>query len=217
MTKKVIILIGAPGSGKGTQSSILKQNLNIAHISTGDMLRAESKLDTDLGKKIRTLLAEGKLVDDLIITEMLEARIKMPDCDNGFILDGYPRTINQANLLSNLFDKYNILDVKVIEIVLDDDIIIKRILGRYTCNSCGEIYNEYFKPTSKTNICDKCGNSDFNKRTDDNLEILSKRLEVYHSQSKPILEFYQEKGIKYPFDGKLNLEQSKIKILEIIN
>lgn len=217
MVKKVIILIGAPGSGKGTLSAILKENLNIAHISTGDMLRAQSKLDTDLGKKIRDLLAEGKLIDDLIITEMLETRIKMSDCDNGFILDGYPRTINQANLLSDVLNKLNIVYIKVIEIVLDDDIIIKRILGRYTCNTCGEIYNEYFKPTSKSNICDKCGNIDFNKRTDDNLDTLSKRLEVYHLQSKPILGFYQDKGIKYSFDGSLNLEESKKKILEIIN
>ncbi len=215
--KKVIILIGAPGSGKGTQSALLKDILNIRHISTGDLLREEVSRKTLLGNKIKDLVDNGILVDDDIITELVDKRISQSDCDEGFILDGYPRTLNQAKKLDILFNKHNITYIKVVEIVVLDDILIKRILGRYTCSSCNAVYNEYFNNTKVQGKCDVCGDSSFTKRNDDNIDTLEKRLKIYHDQSVPILDFYSKKGIKFSLKGDLDIDESKNELLKILN
>jgi adenylate kinase len=215
--KKVIILIGAPGSGKGTQSALLKDILHISHISTGDLLRQEVAQNTLLGNKIKALVTNGILVDDETITELLDKRISQNDCEKGFILDGYPRTLNQAEILDKLFKKHNISYIKVVEILISDDILIKRILGRYTCSNCNAVYNEYFHKTKQEGICDVCSGSSFAKRNDDNLDTLEKRLKIYHDQSIPILDFYSNQGIKFSLKGDLDINESKNELVKILN
>jgi adenylate kinase len=205
---KVIILIGAPGSGKGTQSSLLKDYYNIVHISTGDLLRDEVKNKTPLGLKAESIMSKGILVDDEIITELLEQRIDQKDCESGFILDGYPRTFNQLLLLNNLLGKKNINNIKIIEIVISDEVVIKRISGRYTCVNCGAIYNKYFVNPIKEGVCDTCGSVNFKYRADDNEETVKNRLKIFKEQSKPILDYYYDIGV-VKVDGLLKKEEVK--------
>ncbi len=215
--KKVVILLGAPGSGKGSQSKLLKEEFSIAHISTGDMLREEIARQSELGLKVKDIIAQGKFVDDYLITDLLEQRLSAKDCENGFILDGYPRTLVQANLLEKLFDKLNVTGYKVIDIVVSDDIIVKRITGRYTCSSCGEIYNEYFKNPKQAGVCSVCGSKDFIKRQDDNEETLRNRLEIYHKQSGPIIDYYMKKNLVTKIDGLLSLDKAKEEVIRILS
>jgi adenylate kinase len=215
--QKIVILIGAPGSGKGTQSKFIKEYYKLAHISTGDMLREEITQATDLGKKIDSLISGGNLVDNETMNALIESRITKEDCKDGFILDGYPRTLKQANMLEDLFKKYSISNYKVIEINVDQDILIKRIIGRYTCSSCGFIYNEFLHNPKIKGVCDNCGSTSFDKRADDNLETLTKRLDVYNIQSAEILPFYENKKIRYIIDGTLSIEESKKEIINIID
>lgn len=215
--KKVIILIGAPGSGKGTQSKFIKEHYKLAHISTGDMLREEISQGTELGKKIDSLIAAGNLVDNSTMNDLIESRITKEDCKNGFILDGYPRTLKQAEMLEDLFNKYSISNYKVIEINVDQDVLIKRITGRYTCSSCGFIYNKFFNNPKIEGVCDNCGSTSFDHRADDNLETLTKRLDVYNTQSAEILPFYEKKNVRYTIDGTLSIEESKKEIINILD
>ncbi|MDR0484109.1 MAG: adenylate kinase [Alphaproteobacteria bacterium] len=214
--QKVVILIGAPGSGKGTQSKFLKEYFSLAHISTGDMLREEIADETPLGLQIKDLIAQGKLVDDKTMGALIESRIVKDDCKNGFILDGFPRTLEQAKMLDEIFLNHAITNYKVIELHVDGDILIKRITGRYTCSSCGAIYNKFLKAPKVEGTCDVCGSTSFNQRADDNLETLQQRLDIYNTQSEPILDFYGKRGVKYRIDGSLEFAESKQDIIKII-
>ncbi len=213
---KIIIIMGAPGSGKGTQSKILKDLYNIAHISTGDILRSEVELKTKLGIEIKNLLDQGSLVDDDIMNNLIKQRILKDDCSNGFILDGYPRTLNQAKLLDDIFSNFKFLDYKVIEIDISDEIIVHRILGRYSCSDCNSIYNDYFLPTKETGICDKCGGKNLNRRTDDKLDTVKSRLKTYHEQSVPVLSYYKDKKRSHTIKGDLDGESCKKILSDII-
>ena len=214
---KIIIIMGAPGSGKGTQSKILKDLYNIAHISTGDMLRSEVELKTKLGLDIKNILDKGSLIDDETMTNLIKQRIVKNDCSNGFILDGYPRTINQAKLLDDIFANLKIVDYKVIEIDIADEVIVNRILGRYSCSDCNSIYNDYFLPTKEHGICDKCGGRNLHRRTDDNLDTVKSRLKTYHEQSYPVLSYYKDKKKSYTIKGDLDSESCKKVLSEIID
>ncbi|MCL2567680.1 MAG: adenylate kinase [Alphaproteobacteria bacterium] len=214
--QKVVILIGAPGSGKGTQSKFIKEYFGLAHISTGDMLREEQAAGTPLGLAVKDIIAQGKLVDDKTMEALIESRISKDDCKNGFILDGFPRTIEQASMLDEIFKKYSITNAKVIELKVNEDLLIKRITGRFTCSKCGAIYNKFFKKPAMEGVCDVCGSTNFTTRDDDTEETIKKRLDVYNSQTKPILEFYNKKGIKFTIDGSVDFEESKKDIVSII-
>ncbi|MDR2007465.1 MAG: adenylate kinase [Alphaproteobacteria bacterium] len=214
--QKVVILIGAPGSGKGTQSKFIKEHFGLAHISTGDMLREEITAGTPLGLQVKDLIEGGKLVDDKTMGALIESRISKDDCKNGFILDGFPRTLEQANMLDEIFKKHAITNAKVIELRVDEDLLIKRITGRFTCSKCGTIYNKFFKKTKIEGVCDVCGSKDFTIRADDNEETIKKRLDVYNTQSRPILDFYDKKGVKFTIDGSVDFEESKKDIVSII-
>ncbi len=187
--KLIVILLGPPGSGKGTQTKLLSEALSIPQISTGDLFREHMKNDTALGLKAKGFINAGKLVPDDLVLEMVDARVLAPDCKNGYLLDGVPRTLPQAEA----FEKSLLKDAKVIvlNLVADDDVIIRRAAGRLVCKQCGAIYNSYFSPPSKAGVCDKCGNALYH-RDDDKAEVVKERLRVYNEQTKPLIDFYKK-------------------------
>lgn len=196
----IYILTGGPATGKGTRSEILAKALNIPHIATGDMLRAVAKEN----EEIRAKLEKGELISDEIITALLEDRLKKEDCKDGFVLDGYPRTYRQAELLDELLAKLGREITKVMELVVPDELAFKRILERKKCEQCGEMYGIDFPPVVE-DVCDKCGGH-LSVRTDDTRETLSKRINTYRENAKAILDFYREKGLLITVDASANPE-----------
>ena len=215
-SKVRVVLFGPPGSGKGTFSSQIKKVLpDIPHISTGDIFRENLKNETPLGLKAREYMDKGALVPDEITIDMVADRLSKDDVQqHGFLLDGFPRTLNQTEALSKItdVDLFLLLDVS-------RDIITKRILGRYSCNECGEIYNKYTLPPKKEGICDKCGAEiKFEQRSDDNEETLKNRLDAYEKNAKPIIKYYKKKKLirKVNAENTLELTENDIKkILEV--
>ena len=194
-----IVMLGAPGTGKGTIGKILSEDLNLTHISTGDIFRDQINKQTDLGKKIQSYIKSGALVPDDVVIETVKARLLEKDVENGAILDGFPRTAVQAEALKN-FLKENRPNAKRVAIELDvpDDEIIRRVVNRLICTnkSCGAIYNKETKPPKKENICDICG-SELKRRDDDNKETVTKRLGIYHQNSKELIDFYKSNNALY--------------------
>ncbi len=195
-----VILFGAPGVGKGTQAKLISQKYNIPQISTGDMLREAIRLGTDLGKKAEAIIARGELVSDEIMLGLINERISQPDCKNGFILDGFPRTIAQAEGLDRLFAEKKLAAPVCIEITVPETEIIKRLTSRRICEQCGAIFDPVTNPIPKNLICPNCGGR-IVKRQDDNEETIHKRLQVYHEQTAPVREYYRRKNKFYSIDG----------------
>jgi adenylate kinase len=191
----IYIITGGPATGKGTRSKILSNFFNIPHISTGELLRNEAKVNEKIAKK----LSNGELITDELITKILYDRITKKDCENGFILDGYPRTFSQIELLDNMFEKIGVKLDKVIELVIDDELAFKRILERQVCKKCKKAYGIDFPPVNK-GICDVCG-GELVVRTDDTEEILAKRIATYKKNSKKILEHYNKIGLLKTIDA----------------
>lgn len=194
-----IIMLGAPGTGKGTIGKILSKDMNLTHISTGDIFREQINKKTELGKKIENYIANGLLVPDDVVIETVEARLLEDDVKNGAILDGFPRTVAQAEALKQFLLQNNPNEKRIaIELDVPDDEIIKRVVNRVTCSNkaCGAIYNLGTRPPKVDGICDIC-KSELTKRDDDNEETVRKRLEVYHSNSKELLEFYRNNNALY--------------------
>ena len=210
-----ILFLGAPGSGKGTQSKKVETEFNIPQISTGDLLRAETSSGSKTGEDLKKIMTSGKFVSDDIVLELVSKKIKSKECEKGFILDGFPRNFSQASSLDNLLNNINVSLEYVFLIDVPTDLIIKRCVGRITCNSCGQIENEYFSDFREG---DKCGDGVFVKRADDNEETVTNRLKVYTEQTQPIIDFYKEKGILHRIvggeDGPARLTKE---ILSIIN
>lgn len=196
----IYIITGGPATGKGTRSDILAKALNIPHIATGDMLRTVAKTNEDIASRLQ----RGELISDDIITALLEERITQEDCKEGFVLDGYPRTYRQAELLDELLEKHNRKITKVMELVVPDELAFKRILERKKCEVCGETYGIDFPPKLE-DICDKCGGH-LSVRTDDTKETLAKRINTYRENSKAILDFYRQKGLLMTVDASHNPE-----------
>jgi adenylate kinase len=195
---KVVILLGPPGSGKGTQAVRLTKELDIPHISTGDLFRENISKDTELGRRAKSYINAGKLVPDEVVLDMLFDRILKPDAQNGYLLDGFPRTVPQAeafdkNLKSNI-------NLSVIDLEVPDEIIFKRATGRLTCQSCGNIHNRYFSPPIKEGCCNQCG-GELVQRSDDKAEVVQERLRVYHEQTQPLVDYYSRKGLLRRVDG----------------
>ena len=184
-----MILLGPPGAGKGTYASRLTAILGIPHISTGDIVRDEIKAQTELGNAIREYSDKGELVPDETIIKLLAKRLRTPDCERGFILDGFPRTIKQAEAL----DKISKIDL-VINLNVPDDIIITRLSNRLTCKKCGTIYNKLTLKPKKDNICDECG-GELYQREDDKPEVIQERLNVYRKKTEPLIEYYKKKNL----------------------
>lgn len=191
-----IVLIGSPGAGKGTQAKVLTKHFNIAHISTGDLLRDEINLKTELGLRISDIINSGKLVSDEIVATLLKNRIQKDDCKNGFILDGYPRNTSQAEGLSSIVGEID----KVVLISVPDDIILERMVGRRSCTNCGQMYHLTYNPPKEEGICDVCGAAII-QRKDDNEETVQKRLDVYNESTSPLINFYKDKGLLLEIRG----------------
>jgi adenylate kinase len=190
----IFILLGPPGAGKGTYSQRLIEKFKVPQISTGDILRDSVKKRTELGKKAKEYMDKGLLVPDELIIEIVEDRIKADDCKNGFLLDGFPRTVEQANALEFLLNKNKLKLDAVINIIVKNDVLFKRLTGRRLCKNCGANYNIYTLPPQKEGICDKCG-GELYQRDDDKPETIEKRLVVYEKQTKPLIDYYKKKNL----------------------
>lgn len=210
-----IIMLGAPGAGKGTQAKKLAEKYGIPHISTGDILRANLKEGTDLGKKAKTYMDQGLLVPDELVVELVADRIRKDDCEKGFVLDGFPRTIPQAKALDAAMDKLGESMDYAIDVDVPDENIINRMAGRRACMDCGATYHTVTIPTKVEGVCDKCG-SDVVLRNDDKPETVQKRLEVYHAQTQPLIDYYKSKNILKTVDGTQLMDTVFDSIVEIL-
>jgi len=211
-----LILLGPPGAGKGTQAAHIKQKYQIAHLSTGDMLREAVAAGTELGKQAKAIMDAGKLVPDDLMIRLVAERIEQPDCANGFILDGYPRTRGQAEALDQLLAERDAKLDAVIEIRVDDDALVERISGRFSCARCGAGYHDKFKQPRQPGVCDECGSTEFTRRADDNAETVRARLEAYNAQTAPLLPYYREKGLLRTVDGMVDIPHVTSQIDEVL-
>jgi len=209
-----IVIFGPPGAGKGTQSEKLAKNFNLKKISTGDLLRDEIKKQSELGNKIKSIIDNGELVSDLTINNLIEKVISNSIDSNKLIFDGYPRNLNQAKNLDILLRKYSQKISCVISLLVDKEIIIKRILGRQICKKCGSIFNEYFKPSSKNNH--KCGESLLEKRADDTEEIIRSRFDTYSKETLPLMNYYKKQNLLIEIHGMGEITQIYEQIRKII-
>ena len=201
-----LLIIGAPGAGKGTMSDLLIDTYHLVHVSTGDMLRAAVKAGTPVGLKAQEYMNKGALVPDEVIHDIIVERLSQDDVNDGFLFDGYPRTLNQAKDLDVILKEINKKIDRVINLNIEDEELIKRITGRRLCPTCGEIFNIYYKAPAKEGVCDKCG-AELIQRKDDNLESLSVRLEEYHKNTQPVIEYYEAADIVSHIDAKQGVHE----------
>ncbi len=195
-----LVLLGAPGAGKGTQAKILIEKYGMPQISTGDLLRAAVKDGTALGKEAKSFMDKGELVPDSVVLGMVEERLKKDDCKKGYILDGFPRNTAQAEALDKMLASLNMSLTAALSVDVPLDDLMKRLTGRRTCKSCGQMYNVYFKAPAKEGVCDKCSGELF-QRDDDKEATIKKRLEVYTAQTEPLIGYYKNKGILKSISG----------------
>lgn len=210
-----IVMLGAPGAGKGTQADKIAEKYNIPHISTGDIFRSNIKAGTELGKKAKSFIDQGLLVPDEVTIGMLLDRIHEVDCENGYILDGFPRTIPQAESLTAALEENGEAIDFALDVEVPDANIVNRMAGRRACLKCGATYHTEFAVPKKEGICDKCG-SELVLRDDDKPETVQKRLEVYHEQTHPLIDYYKKKGVLHAIDGTLSMETVFKNIVDIL-
>lgn len=210
-----LILLGPPGAGKGTQAKMLTETFSIPQISTGDILRAAVKDGTPMGRKAKEYMDAGGLVPDEVVVGIVRDRLQEADCDNGFILDGFPRTVAQADALqASLEEMHKVLD-RVISLEVDAEALIERLTGRRTCKDCGRGYHVTFDPSQQAEICDACGGMLF-QRDDDQEETIRKRLQVYAEQTSPLIDYYRTAGVLMELDGMQPIPQVQEKMLKLL-
>ena len=202
----ILILIGPPGAGKGTQARVIENAFGIVQLSTGALLRAAIESGSELGRKAKKVVEGGELMPDDVMVSIVSDRVDEPDCRNGFILDGFPRTVAQAEALDEMLAGKGLKLDHVVEIGIEDDLLVDRLTGRFECAKCGEGYNDKFKKTAADGVCDKCGGTEFIRRADDTEEKIRTRLAIYHEQTRPILPYYRERGILKSVDGAKDLD-----------
>lgn len=212
----ILVMFGPPGAGKGTQAQRIQKNLSLVQLSTGDMLRAAKEAGTPVGLKAKAAMETGQLVTDDIVVGIIAERISEDDCKNGFILDGFPRTVAQAEALDVMLTEKGLKLCHVVEMEVDDAVIVERVSGRFTCATCNEGYHDSFKPTKVEGICDECGGTEFIRRPDDNAETVASRLKAYHEQTAPLLPYYREKGLLRTVDGMTSIDEVGRQISEVL-
>ena len=210
-----IIMLGAPGAGKGTQAKKIAAKYEIPHISTGDIFRANIKNGTELGKKAKTYMDQGLLVPDELVVDLVVDRVNQDDCKNGYVLDGFPRTIPQAEALPEALAKMGQKMDYAIDVNVPDENIVRRMGGRRACVGCGATYHVEYAPTKKEGICDVCG-AELILRDDDKPETVQKRLNVYHEQTQPLIDYYTEAGILKTVDGTVDIDDVFQAIVDIL-
>ncbi len=210
-----IIMLGAPGAGKGTQAKKIAEKYGIPHISTGDIFRANIKAGTDLGKKAKTYMDQGLLVPDELVVDLVVDRVQQEDCANGYVLDGFPRTIPQAEALDHALEALGQAMDYAINVEVPDENIVNRMSGRRACVGCGATYHIVYAPTKAENVCDTC-KGELILRDDDKPETVQKRLNVYHEQTQPLIDYYTEKNILVEVDGTVDINDVFRAIVDIL-
>lgn len=211
-----LILLGAPGGGKGTQAKLLVEKYNIPQISTGDLLRAAVAAGSELGKQAKAAMDAGQLVSDELVLGLIKERLAQDDAQNGFILDGFPRNTAQAEELDKLLEEIDAPLNRVVLVDVDFDVLVKRVVGRWTCTVCGEIYNTYFKAPKQEGICDIEG-GELAHRADDNEETIKSRLAVYEEQTAPLINYYGDKGLLKTIDGLGDIDEIFSRMVDAIS
>ena len=210
-----IIMLGAPGAGKGTQAKMLADKYMIPHISTGDIFRANIKNGTELGQKAKTYMDQGLLVPDELVCDLVVDRVQQEDCKDGYILDGFPRTIPQAEALDAALEKLGAKIDYAVNVEVPDENIVRRMSGRRACVACGATYHIVYNPTKVEGVCDRCG-KELMLRDDDKPETVTKRLNVYHEQTQPLIEYYTKQGALVEVDGTMSMDDVFNAIVKIL-
>ena len=202
-----LIFLGPPGAGKGTQAQRIADDLGIPQLSTGDMLRSAVAEGTEVGKKAKPIMERGDLVPDEIVVGIIDERLGNADCAKGFILDGFPRNTAQAEALDKVLEARGMQLDTVVELKVNDEALVERITGRFTCGNCGEGYHDTFKKPAKEGVCDRCGHTEFKRRADDNEETVRSRLDVYHRETAPLLAYYGDQSKVQSVDGMADIDE----------
>ena len=211
-----ILLMGPPGAGKGTQAEVLTEKFNIPHISTGDMFRAAVKEGTPLGKKAKECMDKGALVPDEVTVGIVKERLAKDDCKKGFLLDGFPRTVEQADALKKILEELNLPNVRVLNINVPKEELVERAVGRRICKGCGKTYHLKFNPPKKDGVCDACG-KELYQRADDTAETMNERISVYEASTKPLIDYYKSQGVYEEVDGKLAIDKVSDALIKLLS
>jgi adenylate kinase len=213
---RAVIFLGPPGSGKGTQAKELARKYVVPHLSTGDMLREHIALGTPLGLKVKPIMERGELVPDSLVLRMVAERIERPDCSNGFVFDGFPRTVTQAKYLGEMLKRQGFKQPFVIHMIIGTDVLMRRMTGRRVCKLCGEIYNIYDRPPKVEGICDNDG-GELIHRPDDREEVVGPRLHAYEKQTAPLVTYYRRLGYLHDVDARKSVEEVKQDIQQLVS